>query len=112
MWIGLLLMIYLQLSSFNRLGSEATEADAEEIIDMASKASLSEQEKQVQDNIHSQMKHFCGAMDEILAPDSPNKHDPVSTQSHATPRRSGLSFAVGKTESATVHPGEFLTVIF
>ncbi|KAK1566540.1 hypothetical protein Q3G72_001217 [Acer saccharum] len=91
-------------TSFNRLGRNASEADAEEIIDMASKASLSEQQKQVQENIHSQLKHFCFSMNEILLPDAVNKHEPVSPQSDAPTRRSGLSFAVGKSGSPTECP--------
>ncbi|KAL9251605.1 hypothetical protein AKJ16_DCAP14832 [Drosera capensis] len=45
-------------TSYKLLGREATEADAEEIIDIASKASLADQQKQVQENIHSQIKVF------------------------------------------------------
>ncbi|KAL5759140.1 hypothetical protein ACOSP7_017658 [Xanthoceras sorbifolium] len=91
-------------TSFNRLGRNADEADADEIIDMASKASVSEQQKQVQENIHFQMKNFCISMDEILLPDMVNKHGPISPQSNAAPRRSGLSFAVGKSGPPTQCP--------
>ncbi|XWS68480.1 hypothetical protein CRYUN_Cryun04dG0094200 [Craigia yunnanensis] len=79
-------------TSYNRLGKNADEADAEEIIDMASKVSVADQQKQVQENIHYQIKNFCTAMNEILLPDI-NK--PQESQSNATPSRSGLSFAVG-----------------
>ena len=54
--------------SYNRLGRDAEEADAEEIIEMAGKATLSEQQKQVQENIHYQLESFCASMDEILLP--------------------------------------------
>ncbi|XP_010491453.1 PREDICTED: uncharacterized protein LOC104769030 [Camelina sativa] len=53
-------------TSYNRLGRDAEEADAEEIIEIASKATLSEQQKQVQENIHYQVENFCSSMDEIL----------------------------------------------
>ncbi|KAF4368723.1 hypothetical protein G4B88_000980 [Cannabis sativa] len=53
-------------TSYNRLGKNAEEADVEEIIDMASKALFSDQEKLVQENVHSQIKSFCMYMDEIL----------------------------------------------
>lgn len=95
------------LFSYNRLGRDAEEADAEEIIDMAGKASLSDQQQQVQDNIHSQIKRFCLSMDEILL--LPEKNVPIesSAASNAAPRRSGLSFAVGLTARPTDSPGEF-----
>ena len=54
--------------SYNRLGRDAEEADAEEIIEMDGKATLSEQQKQVQENIHYQLENFCASMDEILLP--------------------------------------------
>ncbi|KAK8480520.1 hypothetical protein V6N13_134762 [Hibiscus sabdariffa] len=57
-------------TSYNRLGKDAEEADAEEIIDMASKASFADQQLQVQENVHDQIKNFCTAMDEILLPGS------------------------------------------
>ncbi|XP_022727228.1 uncharacterized protein LOC111283091 isoform X2 [Durio zibethinus] len=79
-------------TSFNRLGKNADEADAEEIIDMASNASFADQQKLVQENIHYQIKSFCTAMDKILLPDT---NEPQESQSHATPSRSGLNFAVG-----------------
>lgn len=93
-------------TSYNRLGRDAEEADAEEIIDMASKAPLSDQQQQVQDNIHSQIKSFCLSMDEILL--LPEENVPIgsSAQSNAAPRRSGLSFAVGQTTTPTDSPAQ------
>ncbi|OMO60145.1 hypothetical protein CCACVL1_24369 [Corchorus capsularis] len=88
-------------TSYNRLGNDAVEADAEEIIDMASKAPLDEQQKQVQGNIHHQIKNFCTAMDEILLPDI---SQPQESQSNIPTPRSGLSFAVGRTSPPTNHP--------
>ncbi|KAM7487709.1 hypothetical protein LguiB_025193 [Lonicera macranthoides] len=84
-------------TSYNRLGRDADEADIEEIIDMASKAPLADQEKQVHENIHSQIKTFCTSMDDILLPDEPLAPSP---ESYAAPHRSGLSLAVGKNPSS------------
>ncbi|KAF2289365.1 hypothetical protein GH714_035418 [Hevea brasiliensis] len=63
-------------TSYNRLGRKVEEADAEEIIEMASKASVADQQKLVQENIHSQIENFCTAMDEILLPDMKRKNEP------------------------------------
>ncbi|RDX73518.1 hypothetical protein CR513_46859, partial [Mucuna pruriens] len=59
------LFLYL---SYNRLGKNADEAHAEEIIEMASKASFADQQMQVQENVNLQIKTFCSFMDEILLP--------------------------------------------
>ncbi|XWS63302.1 hypothetical protein CRYUN_Cryun06bG0083700 [Craigia yunnanensis] len=88
-------------TSYNHLGKNADEADVEEIIDMASKASVADQQKQVQENIHYQIKKFCTAMNEILLPDTYELKEP---QSNATPARSGLSFAVGRNGPTIDHP--------
>ncbi|KAH7690278.1 hypothetical protein IHE45_02G037000 [Dioscorea alata] len=86
-------------TSFNRLGRNADEKDADEIIDMANKASVADQQRQVQDNIHCQIRNICDAMDDILLPDGLSK----PTVQESTPqmqnaqRPSGLSFAIGKT---------------
>ncbi|KAH1235359.1 hypothetical protein GmHk_09G027319 [Glycine max] len=84
------LFLYL---SYNHLGKNADEAHAEEIIEMASKASFADQQMQVQENVHSQIKTFCTFMDEILLPNEKmvNEHQLQNT----VPRRSGLGFAVG-----------------
>ncbi|KAJ8618557.1 hypothetical protein MRB53_014743 [Persea americana] len=93
-------------TSYNRLGKNADEADAEEIIDMASKASLVDQQKQVQENIHSQIKTFCSSMDDILLPNYKSAHDLVtsSRESQGVPRGSGLSFAIGRSSPTTNQP--------
>ncbi|GAB2275291.1 hypothetical protein Dimus_010051 [Dionaea muscipula] len=64
---------------------------------MASKASLADQQKQVQENIHSQIKDFCAFMDDILLPvkTTPGEAHESSNQIKSAPRRSGLSFAIG-----------------
>ncbi|KAG8648931.1 hypothetical protein MANES_08G053300v8 [Manihot esculenta] len=91
--------------SYNRLGRKAEEADAEQIIEMATKASVADQQKQVQENIHCQMENFCTAMDEILHPDVNKKNEPGEALGQSeTARRSGLSFAVGKSGPSTVCP--------
>ncbi|KAG8071553.1 hypothetical protein GUJ93_ZPchr0006g43317 [Zizania palustris] len=82
-------------TSYYRLGVNAEEKDAEEIIDMASKASVDEQQKQVQENVHYQLTNMCQAMDSILLPDTANCPSQVPSEAHNYPRRSGLSFAVG-----------------
>ncbi|XP_021910597.1 uncharacterized protein LOC110824322 isoform X2 [Carica papaya] len=81
-------------TSYNRLGRNAEEADLEEIIDMASKASVADQQKQVQENIHSQIRRVCSSMDKILEVKTDERLESGS-QSNVAPRRSGLSFAVG-----------------
>ncbi|GMN52513.1 hypothetical protein TIFTF001_021648 [Ficus carica] len=92
--------------SYNRLGKNAEEADVDEIIDMATKASIADQEKLVQENVHSQIKNFCMSLDEILLPDKEKRNKPIKSpqQSNAASRRSGLSLAVGSTSSQTTHP--------
>lgn len=80
---------------------------------MASKASFADQQKQVQENIHSQVTNFCTSMEEILRPDvmKRNQQDDASAHSHAAQHQSGLSFAVGKNIPPTNHPGEFTLAI-
>ncbi|KAL3351634.1 hypothetical protein AABB24_019953 [Solanum stoloniferum] len=92
-------------TSYNRLGKDAVETDAEEIIDMAGKASLADQQKQVQENVHSQITSFCKYMDHILQPDLSVKDKPgtPSSENNYSPRRSGLSFAIGRTAPLKDH---------
>ncbi|CAK7337997.1 unnamed protein product [Dovyalis caffra] len=93
----------VDIFSYNRLGRNAEEADAEEIIEMAGKASVDDQQKQVQENIHFQITNFCTAMNEILLPDvaKRNENDEAPAQSNAAPHHSGLSFAVSKSGPPT-----------
>jgi len=73
---------------------------------MASKASFADQQMQVQENVHSQIKTFCTFMDEILLPNEKmvNEHQLQNT----VPRRSGLGFAVGsRNDPAYNNLGEF-----
>uniref|UniRef100_A0A2P2JC44 Uncharacterized protein n=1 Tax=Rhizophora mucronata TaxID=61149 RepID=A0A2P2JC44_RHIMU len=94
-------------TSYNRLGKNAEEADAEEIIDMASKASVADQQKQVQENIHHQIQNFCKSMDEILLHNiNTNELGEAPVQSKAASGRSGLNFAVGKSNSSIDLPAQ------
>ncbi|KAH0709169.1 hypothetical protein KY284_010596 [Solanum tuberosum] len=90
---------------YNRLGKDAVETDAEEIIDMAGKASLADQQKQVQENVHSQITSFCKYMDHILQPDLTvkDKQGTPSSENNSSPRHSGLSFAIGRTAPLKDH---------
>ncbi|KAG5573422.1 hypothetical protein H5410_063188 [Solanum commersonii] len=92
-------------TSYNHLGKDAVETDAEEIIDMAGKASLVDQQKQVQENVHSQITSFFKYMDHILQPDLTVKDKPgtPSSKNNSSPRRSGLSFAIGRTTPLKDH---------
>ncbi|CAN4122591.1 unnamed protein product [Withania somnifera] len=78
--------------SYNRLGRNTKEADAEEIIDMANKSSLDDQQKQVHENLHSQVSSFCRYMDDILVPDHKVKdnQDTSLTATNSSPHSSGL----------------------
>ncbi|XP_027153694.1 uncharacterized protein LOC113753674 [Coffea eugenioides] len=92
-------------TSYKLLGKDADEADAEEIIDMASKASLTNQQKQVQENIHSQIETFCTTMDDIVLPNlqsTEKAHEPIE-EKNSTSRRSGLSLAVGRSSPLNEH---------
>ncbi|XP_028787795.1 uncharacterized protein LOC114743743 isoform X1 [Neltuma alba] len=96
----------LLYTSYNRLGKNAVEADAEEIIEMASKASVADQQAQVQENVHSQIKVFCKFMDEILLPNDKVMSGTLESCQQASdlPRRSGLGLAVGRSAPPPNHP--------
>lgn len=91
------------------MGKDAGDADIEEIIDMASKAPLADQQVQVQENIYSQIKTFCASMDEILRSEELIN---LPSEKDAVPRRSGLSLAVGSNLSKKVSPGELQNFSF
>jgi len=95
-----ILSFYYCALSYYRLGENAEERDAEEIIDLAGKASVAEQQNQVQENVHYQLTHMCQAMDGILRPDVTNDPSKDPSETHSYSRRSGLSFAVGGAASA------------
>ena len=75
---------------------------------MASKASLADQQSQVQENVHAQVKIFAMSMDEILIPDTKRIGDAheLPPQPTAAPHWSGLGFAVGKNGQPTDCPGK------
>uniref|UniRef100_M1BRN1 Uncharacterized protein n=1 Tax=Solanum tuberosum TaxID=4113 RepID=M1BRN1_SOLTU len=72
---------------------------------MAGKASLADQQKQVQENVHSQITSFCKYMDHILQPDLTvkDKQGTPSSENNSSPRHSGLSFAIGRTAPLKDH---------
>ena len=53
-------------SLINCLGRDADEAKAEEFNEMVCKASLTDQQKQVQENINAQIKSFSMCINELL----------------------------------------------
>ncbi|XP_051146267.1 uncharacterized protein LOC127261882 isoform X2 [Andrographis paniculata] len=73
---------------------------------MATKATLAEQQKQVQDNIHEQINNFCKRMDSILLPNTKTV-DSVNSSSGKinAPRHSGLGLAVGGPTHLRNSPG-------
>lgn len=77
---------------------------------MASKASLSDQQKQVQENIHSQIKTFCMLMNDILVVNKTIEEQANSAaQMIKDSRQSGLGFALGRAGSSpSSHFGIFL----
>ncbi|XP_043696329.1 uncharacterized protein LOC122646790 [Telopea speciosissima] len=94
-------------TSYNRLGKDAEEADAEVIIDMATKAPFADQQKQIQENIHTQVKGFCTSMDGILLPNFDKKKEAhnLPLETTTAPSRSGLSLAIGRSEAPKNHIG-------
>ncbi|XP_072956101.1 uncharacterized protein [Typha angustifolia] len=100
-------------TSYNRLGKNADEKDVDEIIDMANKASFTDQQKQVQENIHFQIKNICRIMDGILLSDiNPDSSSSVSEFQNDS-RCSGLGFAIGRgvtsANQPVVHPTRSVT---
>eukprot|EP01018_Ginkgo_biloba_P011470 Gb_02119 [translate_table: standard] len=83
-------------TSYNHFIKNACEKDAKEICDLASRTSFNDQQKQVQGNIHFQIKAICGAMDDILVMEVQKekpKDEEIPVKQSTRP--SGLSFAVG-----------------
>ncbi|KAK7264128.1 hypothetical protein RJT34_31732 [Clitoria ternatea] len=93
-------------TSYNRLGKNAEEADAEEIIEMARKASVADQQMQVQENVHSQIKTFCTFMDEILLPNERMMNDQFSQQAISSPQHSRLSSAEASSKQGPLSQAE------
>lgn len=87
------------------MGKDAVESDADEIIEMATAAPLAEQQKQVQENIHSQVASFCEHMDSILLPTVfSDKNMESSAEKNSC--HSGLSLAIGHSTQLNDHPGK------
>ena len=80
---------------------------------MACKASLADQQKQVQENIHAQIKSFSMCINEILLPYTKRivEAQELPPQPIAAPCQSGLDFAAGRNGQPTNHPGKILFVI-
>lgn len=90
------------VTSYNHFIRNACEKDAEEICNLAARMTFDDQQKQVQENVHSQIRDICRVMDDILVPDA-QKEKPIvkldSTPVQESTRRSGLSFAVGRSRT-------------
>ncbi|KAM4099886.1 hypothetical protein ACB094_05G026600 [Castanea mollissima] len=73
---------------------------------MASEASIADQQSQLQENVHAQIKSFSMTMDEILIPDTKRTGDghELPRQPIAAPCWSGLGFAVRWNGQPTDHP--------
>ena len=81
---------------------------------MASKASVTDQQSQVQENVYAQIKSFSMSMDEILILDTKRIGDAheLPPQPTAAPCWSGLSFVVDKNGQPTNHTGKVLFAIW
>ena len=92
------------------MGENANEADAEEIIKMASKASFVDQQMQVQENVHSQIKAFCTCMNEILVSKEKMVNGPLelSQQANTSPLRGKPSSAKGVCDPTNNIPGDLI----
>lgn len=95
------------------MGENANEADAEEIIKIASKASFVDQRMQVQENVHSQIKAFCTCMNEILVSKEKmvNGRLESSQQANSSPLRGGHSSAKGMCDPINNIPGDLIFVL-
>ncbi|KAL0010013.1 hypothetical protein SO802_005121 [Lithocarpus litseifolius] len=95
-----------QLQSFDAL-RDVDEAKAEEFNEMACKASLADQQKQVRENNHAQIKSFSTCIDEILLPYTKRigEAQELPPQPIDAPCQSGLDFAIGRNGQPTIRPG-------
>ncbi|KAL4625215.1 hypothetical protein ACB092_05G009000 [Castanea dentata] len=73
---------------------------------MACKASLADQQKQLQENIHAQIKSFSMCINEILLPYTKRivEAQELPPQPIATPCLSGLGFDIGRNGQPTDRP--------
>ncbi|KAF3946432.1 hypothetical protein CMV_027300 [Castanea mollissima] len=91
---------------------DADEAKAKEFNEMVCKASLVDQQKQLQENIHAQIKSFFMCINEILLPYTKRivEAQELPPQPIATPCLSGLGFDIGRNGQPTDCPGPWLEV--
>ena len=96
----------------NCLGRDADEAKAEEFNEMACKASLADQQKQLQENIHAQIQSFTMCINEILLPYTKRivEAQELPPQPIVAPCQSGLGFDIGRNGQPTDHLGKILIV--
>ena len=80
---------------------------------MAGKASIANQQSQLQENVPAQIKIFSMTMDEILIPDTKRIGDAheLPQQPVAAPRWSGLGFTVRRNGQPTDRLGKVLFAI-
>ena len=78
------------------MGRDVDEAKAEEFNKMACKASLADQQKQVRENIHAQIKSFSTCIDEVLLPYTKRigKAQELPPHPIAAPCQSGLDILI------------------
>ncbi|KAM4099887.1 hypothetical protein ACB094_05G026700 [Castanea mollissima] len=111
-WIYVTTMIKMNLVEKLRvyLSKDADEAKAKGFNEMVCKASLTDQQKQVQENIHAQIKSFSMCINEILLPYTKriNEAQELPPQPIAAPCQSGLGFAVGRNGQLTDYPSKIL----
>ena len=91
-------LISLYFFCTNRLGRDADEAKAKEFNEMACKASIADQQKQVQENIHPQIKSFYMCINEVLLLYTRRigKAQELLPQPIDAPCQSGLGFNIGQ----------------
>ncbi|KAF3964503.1 hypothetical protein CMV_011214 [Castanea mollissima] len=85
---------------------DADEANVEEFNEMACKVILADQQKQLAENIHAQIKSFSMCINEILLPYTKRivEAQELPPQPIATLCQSGLSFDIGKNGQPTSCP--------
>ncbi|KAM4110885.1 hypothetical protein ACJW30_05G025700 [Castanea mollissima] len=99
-WIYVTTMIKMNLLEKLRvcLSKDADEAKAEKFNEMACIASLTYQQKQVQENIHAQIKSFSMCINEILLPYTKmiGEAQELPPQPINAPCQGGFGFSVGR----------------
>nr|POE61279.1 polygalacturonase inhibitor [Quercus suber] len=95
-------------SSFYIAKRDVDEAKAEQFNEMACKTSLADQQKQLQENIHAQIKSFSLCINEILLLYTKRiaEAQELPPQPIAAPCQSGLGFDIGRNGQPTDPPGD------